>query len=192
MVSFPFVGWACGFHDLDLDGDEDLMLFDGHVYPNATLAAMDSERAEPPLLFERDGERFVHVARPSACLAEQHCDRGAAFGDLDGDGDVDVVVSELAGPLRVLRNDADGENWLIVALEPVALGSKVELDAGGVRQTRWIYSGGSFVSSSAQVAHFGLPRGEMRADVVVTWPDGVQRKLAGVAAGQRLVVRREQ
>jgi hypothetical protein len=154
------------------------------------MERMDSGYEEPPLLYARDGPRFVHVARPSPCLAERHCDRGAAFGDLDADGDVDVLVSELNGPLRVLRNDANASGWLIVALEPAALGSKIELLAGGRRQTRWIYSGGSFVSASAQYAHFGLPPGASSADLLVTWPDGTQQRIDGVAANQHLVLPR--
>jgi hypothetical protein len=194
MVSFPYVGWAAGFYDLEHDGDEDLLLFNGHVYPNATLEAMDAEYAQPALLFERDGARFRHVAAATAgaWLAAKHCDRGAAFGDLDADGDVDVVVSELNGPLRVLRNDANAPGWLIVELAPTALGSRIELLSGGTRQTRWIYSGGSFASASAQYAHFGLPRGApLELEVVVTWPDGHRQRLAGVAANQHLIVRRE-
>jgi len=191
MVSFPFVGWAAAFHDFDLDGDEDLLSFNGHVYPNATLERMDAGYAEPALLFAREGERFVHVAHPSACLAEPHVDRGAAFGDLDRDGDVDVVVSELNGPLRVLCNDSRARGWLVVALEPAVLGSTVELVAGGTTQTRWIHSGGSFVSASAQEAYFGLPRGATGADLTVRWPDGARRELSGVRADQRLVVRRD-
>ncbi len=193
MVSFPYVGWACGFYDLDHDGDEDLLLFNGHVYPNATLERMDAEHAEPPLLFERDGGRFLHVTDPRAgrWLTEAHCDRGAAFGDLDADGDIDVVVSELNAPLRVLRNDANAPGWLIVELEPTALGSRIELWAGEARQTRWIYSGGSFVSASAPYAHFGLPPGHSAVDLVVTWPDGVRQRIDGVAADQHLVVRRD-
>jgi len=191
MVSFPYVGWAAGFLDLDLDGDEDLLVFNGHVYPNATLAAMDAGYAEPALLFARAGERFVHVAEPPAALAEPHVDRGAAFGDLDRDGDLDALVLELNGPLRLLRNDTAPGHWLVVAPEPRSPGTRIELTAEDHRQTRWITSGAGFVSQSAQEAHFGLPRGTTRADLVIRWPDGSSRRLIGVAIGQRLIVTRE-
>lgn len=189
MVSFPYVGWAAGLYDLDLDGDEDILLFNGHVYPNASLETMDATYDEPPLLFAREGRRFERVDASSAgdWLDEMHCDRGAAFGDLDGDGDVDVVVAELNGPVRVLRNDAAGD-WLIVSLSPTSLGAKVELIAGDDTQTRWIYSGGSFVSASAQEACFGVPAGIEQVDVVVTWPDGSVDRHPGVRVNQRLAV----
>jgi hypothetical protein len=193
MLAFPLVGWAAGFYDFDHDADEDLLLFNGHVYPNATFEAMDSAHVQPPLLFKRQGECFMSVTahEAGAWLAEAHCDRGAAFGDLDRDGDIDAVVLELNGPLRVLRNDSRAVgDWLIVELEPKALGSKIEVDVGGDHQTRWISSGGSFVSASAQYAHFGVQQGYVTADVTVTWPDGQRQNVSGVGLGQYVVVAR--
>jgi hypothetical protein len=183
LVSRPYLGWACAFLDLDHDGDEDLLTFNGHVYPEATVETMDSPYEQPPLLFARTGRRFERVDPDddASWLAAAHRDRTAAFGDLDGDGDVDVVVGELNGPVRVLRNEAADErdDWLVVELhDPSAgasnhrgLGSRVEIGQDGTRQRRWIFTGGGFQSSSAPAAHFGLA-GTGAVTVEVTWPDG--------------------
>jgi hypothetical protein len=192
MREFALVGWACGLYDFDLDGDEDLLFFNGHVYPNASLEIMDSDYRQPPRLYERKGHAFykVEASEAGAFLDRVHCDRGAAFGDLDGDGDIDVVVSELNGPLRLLRNDTTAEGWLIVELIPTSLGSRIEVEGGGSRQTRWIHSGGSFLSSSAPYVHFGLPRGCQSVELRVTWPDGHVQRMSRVMADQHLRIRR--
>jgi hypothetical protein len=203
MISRPFLGWACRLYDFDHDGDEDLLIFNGHVYPQARRDTMDSEYEQPPLLFERRDDRFVLVppAVGGTFLAERHRDRAAVFGDLDDDGDIDVIVGELNGPLRVLRNDGAAGDWLIVELcderdgskNRRGLGSGIELEATGRIQRRWIFSGGDFQSSSAPYAHFGLgPAGGGPATVAlrVIWPDGFEQRIDDITPRQHLVVRR--
>lgn len=190
-------GWAAQFADLDHDADEDIIVFNGHVYPQATMAAMDSEYREPALLLRRDGARF-HKAQGGDALAVPHCDRSAVWGDLDGDGDLDAVVAELNGPLRLLRNDHDSANdWLMVGLNDSraesknrhGLGSMIELEQAGVTQRRWLYGGGPFQSNAVAEAHFGVSPGTP-CKVIVRWPDGTVQETTGVAAGSRVVIQR--
>jgi hypothetical protein len=198
QVSRPYLGWATAFADFDLDGDEDLVVFDGHVYPSATRETMDSTYAQVPLLFARGGGRFERVMPDTAgkWLAEPHVDRSAAFGDLDLDGDVDIIVGGVNQKLRVLRNGARG-HWLAVELVDErpgvgnrhAIGAKIVLDAGAATQTRWIIGGGSYQAASTTVAHFGLAT-KAKSAIEVTWPDGVKQRVDVAAADQRIVVRR--
>jgi hypothetical protein len=198
-VSRPFLGWATAFGDFDHDGDEDLVVFNGHVYPAATPETMDSTFRQTPLLFERAGARFerVDAARAGAWLAETHLDRSAAFGDLDGDGDIDMVVGELNGPVRVIENDGAGAHHLIVELADRrpgvgnrhGLGSRVVLRQGAATQTRWVTSGGSFQAASAAYAHFGLPTADP-VRLEVTWSDGVRQTVEDARVDRRLVVDR--
>ncbi len=205
-VSRRYLGWSTMFYDFDLDTDEDLLLVNGHVYAQATIKSMDSDAAQLPLLFAREGNRFrlVTDVGDNPWLAEPHCDRSAVFGDLDDDGDVDMVIGELSGPLRVLRNDSERAGpWLAVELRDErpghgnhrGLGSRVEIatvrpGADAARQTRWIFSGGGYESASAPVAYFGLPPGTETVDLVVTWPDGATQREAAVTVDRRVVLER--
>ena len=196
-VSRPFVGWATWFADFDRDGDEDVVVFDGHVYPQATPATMNSSFKQTPLLFSRQGARFERLLPETAgaWLAEEHVDRSAVFGDLDGDGDVDMIVAGIDGKLRVLRNDSSGGHWLEVALHDGrkesknhrGLGAKLTLRTGSTTQTRWIFSGGSYQAASSTTAHFGLATGSAAA-LEVRWPDGSVQTLKDVAVDRRATV----
>jgi hypothetical protein len=197
-VSRPFLGWATMFYDFDHDADEDLVVFNGHVYPAAAPETMDSTFRQTPLLFERAGPRFgrVDAARAGPWLAETHVDRSAAFGDLDGDGDIDMVVGELNGPIRVLRNDAEGHHLIVELADRRpgvgnrhGLGSRIVVRQGAATQTRWVFSGGSFQAASAPYAHFGLASGGP-VQLEVAWSDGVRQTLKDVRVDRRMVVDR--
>jgi len=131
-----------------------------------------------------------------AWLSTPRVDRGAAFGDLDADGDVDVVVTSMDAPVRVLDNvGADGP-WLIVALEDTTspnrrgLGARITVTSGEHVQSRWIVSGTSFLSASALEAHLGFPADSPPATIEVDWPDGETTRVSGIALGQRFVLGR--
>lgn len=197
LSSRDSLGWASAFVDVDHDGDEDLLVFNGHVYPQATRETMDSSYLQPPLVMERDEEGFVPVP-PSGAMAVPHCDRSAVFDDLDGDGDVDVVVSELNGPLRLLRNPlSGGERWLTLELIDAragignrhALGATVDVSAGSWSAMRWVLGGGPFQSTWSPLVHVGLPDGVDSVALRIRWPDGVESEHRTVP-GRRLRVER--
>ncbi len=137
-ISRPHLGWGSGFFDFDLDGDEDLFIAGGHVYPEMEAPQVGAEWAQRPLVFERRGKRF----EPAACNAdwcrERYHGRATAFGDLDGDRDVDVLMTTLNGPVLALRNEAPPAGAVAVRLRgapgnPHATGSLVELERLGRR-----------------------------------------------------------
>jgi len=202
-VSRPYLGWAAGFFDFDHSGQEDLLMVNGHVYPQATRESMDSDYAQPPLLFARRGERFVRVTEEEAgeWLGAAHRDRTAVFADLDHDGDVDVIVGELNGPLRLLRNDAVGRvagTWLIVSLDDPSqpgnrrgVGGVVTARHGDESQRRWLFGGGPFQSNMAPEVHFGFPAGTETVSLEIRWPDGETQIVDDLRTGRRIVIDRK-
>lgn len=195
--SLPYVGWGTAFLDYDNDGWEDLVVVNGHVYPQldgARLGASAGYR-QRKLLYRNLGDgTFEEVAeRGGPAFLEQRVSRGLAMGDLDNDGRVDLVINDLDGSPTVLRNEADGGRWLQVRLEGAgrntdAIGSVIQVKAGGRSQIRNIRSGTSYLSQDDFRQHFGLGDAATVDSVVVTWPDGSTTERENVAADQLLLV----
>jgi hypothetical protein len=199
--SMPYTGFGTVGFDADLDGDLDLAVANGRVVrgdplPGAVPPAPWDRYAEPNLFYLNEGGlRFRDAsAQARAFCAPIEVSRGLAAGDLDGDGDLDLVVTNLDGPARVLRNTSTGRHWLAVrALDAHgadAVGARVVLDHAGRRQVRALAAGASYLSSGPCEARFGLGAAARYDALVVVWPDGTREAFGGGAADRVLVLRR--
>ncbi|HQZ71999.1 MAG TPA: CRTAC1 family protein [Anaerolineae bacterium] len=203
--SLPLTGFGVAASDLDLDGDLELAIADGRVkgydpHPDAAVDPPWNRLAEPGLLFVADpGGRF-QLAENALC--GDHCRkvdvaRGLAAGDIDGDGDLDLVRGGVASPLRILENRAPrgGGHWLQVrAVDPRlkrdAVGARVTLRAGSASWLRLIGAGGSYASASPLEAHFGLGQAATVDAVDLLWPDGMRETFDVDCVDCRIVLRR--
>ena len=179
--SMPFLGWGVGFFDYDNDGDKDLLVANGHVYPQVDGSEIGTSYRQPNQLFANSGEGyFADVSDLAGSgLAVFETSRGAAFGDLDNDGDIDVVIMNLDSVPSLLRNDGGNErNWISIELRDRgantrAVGAAVWLAAGsGPPQQRAIRSGTGYLSQDDTRLHFGLGREQLVGGLEVRWPDG--------------------
>jgi hypothetical protein len=189
-ASMPFVGWGTKFFDYDNDGWVDLMVVNGHVYPQLEKAGLDAAYRQRKLMYRnaRDGTFSEVAAELGPALNAPAVSRGAAFGDFDNDGDIDVVVNNLDGPLSVLRNDGGNENGFVVIdlvgqkSNRSAFGARVTVVAGDLVQTDERRSGGSYLSQNDVRLHFGLEHRGKVDRIEVRWPDGVVETMTNVEA----------
>jgi len=186
MVSRPFLSWGAGFYDFDSDADEDLFIASGHVYPETADHPMDTDYEQRPMLLEREGQRFRYHLEAGEIFARHYPARSTAFGDIDGDGDVDVVMTTLNARVRVFRNDSPHRPVIVVDLRSArgaaqVQGALIELVVGDRTWRHWI-TGGSYQSSDAPVAYFApgpLAEG-VKPTVRVTWPNGKKAVYPGI------------
>jgi enediyne biosynthesis protein E4 len=184
--SIPFLGWGTGFLDFDNDGLLDIFSANGHVYVAADKTDWGTTWAQRPLLFRNlNGSRFQEVPPATGSgLAVVIPGRGAAFGDLFNVGKIDVVVNCIDSSPTFLRNAVkNGNHWLTLKLiggpksPRDAIGAKVFVTAGGVRQRADIFSGGSYCSTSDPRAHFGLGASSKIDKIEIHWPSGFAEEL---------------
>jgi hypothetical protein len=184
--AIPFLGWGAGFIDFDNDGWKDIMMINGHVYPQVDNYDWGTSFAQRPLLYRNlMGRKFELVpAVEGTGLAEAFAGRGAAFGDLFNDGKIDVVVNVLDGHPVVLRNVSnDGHHWVELKLiggpksPRDAVGATVYLTGKGMRQRGDVLSGGSYLSSNDPRVHFGLGDATKVDLVEIHWPSGAVERV---------------
>jgi enediyne biosynthesis protein E4 len=189
QVSRPYVGWGTGFFDLDNDGWLDLLVVNGHVYPQIDTLPSGARYRQPKLLHMNQGNgSFCDASqRAGTALSEPRVSRGAAFGDLDNDGQIDIVINDLDGPPMILHNEGDNANhWVTLDLgttsgNRLAIGARVKIVTGDMVQIEEVRSGGSYLSQNDLRIHFGTGK-YRKVDVVeIRWPSGKTEVIKGLA-----------
>ena len=181
-ATFGPMGWGASFLDADLDGRLDLFLANGHIFPNVDdfPELKESFRQRNQLLLNEGGTFRDVTDTAGGGLQVRKSSRGLAVGDLDDDGDLDVVVTNMDDVPTVLENrQRTGHHWVAFRVRSpgrnqFAIGARVTIDAGGARQVREVRSGGSYVSQSDLRAFFGLGARTEPVDVEIRMPGGAR------------------
>jgi enediyne biosynthesis protein E4 len=198
-VQTRHVEWGVGMPDLDNDGWPDVLYVTGHVYPEVEQKLSEYPYRGPRVLFRNLGNgRFADVTQQSGPGATTpHTSRGAAFGDYDNDGDIDVLVMNMNESPTLLRNDYSGSNgWLSVRLEgrgsnPTPLGATVIVTVGDRKEARAVVSQSSYYSHDDLRLHFGLAASAEADRIEVRWPSGAAQVVNRVRRNQIITVKEE-
>jgi len=185
------LGFGCVFADLDLDGDLDLVVANGHIDDTVRNIPGNVGYAQPPHLFLNDRGSFRDAATLVGGGFEQpRVGRGLAVGDFDGDGDLDLLMTTNNGPAVLFRNDRQSSNRSLrfrligTTSNRDAIGASVRVMHGGVAQTRVVRSGSSYLSQSELPVTFGVGTRDAVERVIVTWPNGRVEDFRNVATGK--------
>jgi hypothetical protein len=185
-ITFPYTGFGAGWFDFDNDGWLDLFLANGAVTLREEQRGQLYPFLERNLLIRNDGHgRFVDESGSAgAAFAQLAVSRGAAFGDIDNDGSVDILVTTNNGPARILRNNLPHRNWLSVQIDGpgLGIGARVAVKASGLPEF-WgrVHTDSSYLSASDPRVHFGLGQATHIEHVTVYWPNGSQSTYTDLA-----------
>lgn len=195
-ISLPYLGWGTGLADLDNDGLLDIFVANGHVYPEVDALDAGQRYAQRKEIYRNMGKGvFKEVARDLAGdLVTPKSARGAAFGDVDNDGDIDVLTVNMNDRPSLYRNDGGHlKNWISFRLEGTrsnrdAIGARIEIEAGGRTQAAEVRSGGSYLSHSDMRVHFGLGDATRVDRIRIRWPNGNTEERKGIEAGRFMTI----
>src|SRR5258708_24255943 len=189
-VNTKYLGWGIAFLDIDNDGWKDLIGANGHVYPEVDSGRTAEKCKQRRLVYwnRGDGQFFDLSGASGHGISDEHSSRGLAVGDLDNDGQLEIVIVNMDEPPSLVKNVAPRlGNSLVVRLATAsgsdAIGARVTLASSGRKQIDEVRSGGSFISHSDFRLHFGLAKAT-EADLSVRWTNGKSESFSKVAAGE--------
>ena len=195
-MTMPHSGWGTGLIDYDNDGWKDLFVAQSHVMDNIQYFQGNVRYLEPLMLLRNVQGRFEDVsARSGEPFRTLQAARGAAFGDLDNDGQIDIVVSCLDGKPMLLHNQGSPNHWLTINTVGTVsnrdgIGARLHLvSQSGASQFATVTTGGSYFSASDKRVHFGLGRDRSVRSLEIAWPSGAVQTLHDLAVDRILTVR---
>jgi hypothetical protein len=198
QITLLYSGWGARFFDADNDGWLDIFVAQGHVLDTIEKTSVYLKYKQTPLLMRNTGKGFVNVSMSAGQpYLQPIAARGAAFGDLDNDGDTDIVIAVVEGPPVILRNDGTRNHWLGVTLAGAksnrsGLGARVTLtDGGGRQQAHELTSASSYLSSNDPRLIFGLGTATSIKAVEVRWPGGRTQRITNPPPDRYLTIKEQ-
>ena len=198
-VTVPYFKWAVDFFDYNNDGLQDIFVSNGHLQDNIDLFS-DATYAQTDLLFQNDRRDSTHIfsdvsAEVGLTQLTKMVGRGAAFGDYDNDGDIDIFLNHSNQPAKLLRNDGgNANNWITIRVigtqsNASGIGTKITLKAGTLSLFKEIHSGSSYLSQNDLRVHFGLEKNTKIDSLELHWPSGHKDKLFDLKTNQILHIK---